>query len=101
MWENAAESTCVCICSGVLLSAAQKAEQAARMCLEPEGSVVCSVSGKQQLHWLSTARWWKSWDVWEERSVVVRQGWRVGHGLNRVGRVRAARHSCDRHTPAA
>lgn len=25
----------------------------------------------------------------------------MGQGLNCIGRVRAARHSCDRHTPAA
>lgn len=100
MWEDAAESTCVHTCFSVLLSDAQKAEQAACMCLDPEGSVVCNVSGEHQLLRLSTARWWKSCDVWEERSVAMRQGWGVAQGLGCISGVCAARHSCDAHKPA-
>ena len=88
------------MCFSILLSDAQKAEQAACMCLDLEGLVGCNVSGEHQLLRLSMAQRWKSCDVREERSVVVRQGWGAGQGLGCVGRVRAARHSCDTHTHA-
>lgn len=73
----------------VLLSDAQKAAQDACLCLEPEGSVVCRVSGEHQFR-LSAAQWWESCDVREERSVEIRQGWEAGQGPVCVSGVRAA-----------
>lgn len=98
MWEDTAESMCVHTCFSVLLSDAQKAEQAACMCLDMEGLMVCNVSSKHQLLRLSTAWWWKSCDVWVERSVVMRCGAAQGPGC--VHGVCAARHSCNAHIPA-
>lgn len=96
MWEDAAGSTCVRMWFSVLLSEAQKAEQAACTCPEPEGSVVCNVSGEHQPLRLSTARWWKSCDVWEERScgdeTGMGSGW--GSGLRRQGGCSRAQLRC-------
>lgn len=91
MWENAAESMCICMCFSVLLSGAQQAEKAACMCLEPQGSVVCGVSGKQQLHRLGCA----GGEVCGDEAGMVGGSGSEGHW-----QVRAGRHSWDRHTPA-
>lgn len=62
--------------------------------------MVSDVSGKHQLLRSSTAWWWKSCGVWEERSVAMRWGWGAAQGPGCIHGVCAARHSCNAHTPA-
>lgn len=69
------------MCFSILLSDAQKAEKATHVSSDLESLVVCNVSSEQQLRGLKTAWQWKSFDVHEERTVVMRQGWGVGQRL--------------------
>lgn len=61
------------MCFSILLSDAQKAEKTTHVSLDLEGLVVCNVSSEQQLLRLKTGWQWKSFDVHEERTVVMRQ----------------------------